>query len=143
MAAYAATVTLDTPKRVRVGGNIGTISGSINLTNYNSTLAEITDITKHFKNTKSVVVTTSENGYIGLWNSTSNALEVYNPVTAHTHTIAVTAGTSGDAVTNNAGTLESTGGQDLTTAAATAAVGSEVANDTDCGTFNFIAYGTV
>ncbi len=35
----------------------------------------------------------------------------------HTHTIPVTAGTAGDAVTNNAGTLESTGGQDLTTSA--------------------------
>ena len=36
---------------------------------------------------------------------------------AHTHTIAVTAGTAGDAVTNNAGVLNSTGGQDLTTSA--------------------------
>jgi hypothetical protein len=33
---------------------------------------------------------------------------------AHSHTIPVTAGTAGDAVTNNAGVLESTGGQDLT-----------------------------
>ena len=33
-----------------------------------------------------------------------------------TDTIPVTAGTAGDAVTNNAGVLESTGGQDLTTA---------------------------
>lgn len=33
----------------------------------------------------------------------------------HSHTIPVTAGTAGDAVTNNAGVLESTGGQDLTT----------------------------
>lgn len=36
---------------------------------------------------------------------------------AHTHTIAVTAGTAGNAVTNNAGVLESSGGQDLTTSA--------------------------
>ena len=36
---------------------------------------------------------------------------------AHTHTIPVTAGTAGDAVTNDAGTLNSTGGQDLTTSA--------------------------
>lgn len=36
---------------------------------------------------------------------------------AHTHSIAVTAGTAGDAVTNDAGTLNSTGGQDLTTSA--------------------------
>lgn len=38
----------------------------------------------------------------------------------HTHTIPVTAGTAGDAVTNNAGVLESTGGQDLTTNATSA-----------------------
>lgn len=36
-----------------------------------------------------------------------------------TVTIPVTAGTAGDAVTNNAGTLESTGGQDLTSASHT------------------------
>lgn len=35
----------------------------------------------------------------------------------HTHAIAVTAGTAGDAVTNNAGTLESVGGEDLVTGA--------------------------
>lgn len=39
---------------------------------------------------------------------------------AHSHTIPVTAGTAGDAVTNNAGVLESTGGQDLTTSSDTA-----------------------
>lgn len=38
----------------------------------------------------------------------------------HTHAIAVTAGTAGDAVTNNAGVLESTGGQDLATSSDTA-----------------------
>ena len=55
---------------------------------------------------------------------------VINNVT-HTHTIAVTAGTAGDAVTNNAGTLESTGGNDLTSAVATvtnADIASNAAN---------------
>jgi len=55
---------------------------------------------------------------------------VINNVT-HTHVTAVTAGTAGDAVTNNAGTLESTGGQDLTSAVATVAnadIASNAAN---------------
>lgn len=53
---------------------------------------------------------------------------------SHTHTIPVTAGTAGNAVTNNAGVLESSGGQDLTTAAAsvtTASALAQIANGTD------------
>ncbi len=47
---------------------------------------------------------------------------------SHTHAIAVTAGTTGDAVTNNSGVLESTGGEDLVTeAAGTGASGSTAA----------------
>ncbi len=49
-------------------------------------------------------------------------------LTSHQHVIPVTAGTAGDAVTNNAGVLESTGGQDLTS--------SLVSGGTPAGTIN-------
>ncbi len=52
----------------------------------------------------------------------------------HTHTIPVTAGTAGDAVTNNAGTLESTGGQDLTTSATSAGTPAGTNSATSAGT---------
>jgi len=126
MAAYAATVTLDTPKRVRVGGNIGTISGKVNITNYNTTLVAITDITKHFKSTLDVQITTNENVYLAKWVPASSSIEVFTPTSAHTHSIP-------------AGT-DAGGG---TSGAATAAVATEVADDTDVGEFGFIAYGTV
>lgn len=81
------------------------------------------------------------NGYTFEWvqsSGTAGALKAFAPaaVAAHTHTIAVTAGTAGDAVTNNAGVLESSGGQDLTTASngAISAGPNEVANTTDLST---------
>lgn len=57
---------------------------------------------------------------------TGSALGTHNhtftgtELAAHDHTIPVTTGTAGDAVTNNAGVLESTGGQDLTSSSDTA-----------------------
>ena len=53
---------------------------------------------------------------------------------AHSHTIPVTAGTAGDAVTNNAGVLESTGGQDLTSNTTVAATPAGT-NSTSAVTF--------
>ena len=42
MAVYAATVTLDTPTPGRLGNTpMGVLSGTCNITNYNTTLAEI------------------------------------------------------------------------------------------------------
>ena len=81
------------------------------------------------------------NGYTFAWvlsSGTAGTVKAYAPiaVAAHTHTIAVTEGTAGDAVTNNAGVLESSGGQDLTTASggAISAGPNEVANTTDLST---------
>ena len=164
MAAYAATVTSPLRKPIKIGNGVGIYFGQINLTNYNSTLAEITAITGKF-NDKTPIVTlsgVSESGYICHWDPTSKAVKAFYPTAAagththtgpsHSHTIAVTAGTAGDAVTNNAGVLESTGGQDLTTAAGgtgatgaggaiSATAGTEVANDVDVGLVYFQAVG--
>lgn len=52
----------------------------------------------------------------------------------HSHTIPVTAGTAGDAVTNNAGVLESTGGQDLTTSADSAGTPAGTNSSDSAGT---------
>lgn len=108
------------------------------------------------------VATTS--GYVFEYDYTNEKLKVLTSAAvsththtgpSHTHTIAVTAGTAGDAVTNNAGVLESTGGQDLTTAAggtgATGASGAvsaaalaEAANGTNLSALTavrFLAFG--
>lgn len=80
-------------------------------------------------------------GYLFDWVPTTGTAgnlvaRTFAAVSAHTHTIAVTAGTAGNAVTNNAGVLESSGGQDLTTASggAISAGLAEVADATDLST---------
>jgi len=91
-------------------------------------------------------------GYLFEWVPTTGTAgnlvaRTFAAVSAHTHTIAVTAGTAGNAVTNNAGVLESSGGQDLTTASggAISAGLAEVANATDlsnaCGHVAFMIIG--
>jgi uncharacterized protein YodC (DUF2158 family) len=134
---------------LKIGDSLVLYRGTIDLTNYNTTAAEITGITGKFKDGAPTVLLSgvSESGYLCHWDTTDKAVKAFYPTitgAAHTHAVAVTAGTAGDAVTNNAGVLESTGGQDLATetgGAITAAAGTEVANDVDVGTVEFIAVG--
>lgn len=75
MAAYAATVSVDFPQPVQFGRSTRSyISGTVTVTNYNTTLAEITGITKYFKRLDTVIADgPTANGYILDWNSTSSA----------------------------------------------------------------------
>ncbi len=144
MAVYAATVTIDGQHRSRQRQGLAILTGKCNLTNYNTTLAELTDITKQFRTILQVVADpVSDNGHLFRWNRTSKAFEAYKPVSAHTHVIPVTTGTAGNTVTNNAGVLESSGGEDLAASANTIAAGVEAASDTDVGEVGFIAVGLI
>ena len=81
MAAYAATVTVDVAKPDRIGRNYGIVTGTVDITNYNSTVAEITDITKYFlDNSISVTVApcgVTDNGYWLSWDKTNKAFKAY------------------------------------------------------------------
>lgn len=81
MAAYAATVTLGNAcGRGRIplrGTGVAMIGGTVDVTNYNSTLAEITGITKHFRRTDFVVVGPTDNGYLLRWDATSKAFKAF------------------------------------------------------------------
>ena len=144
MAAYATTVVVNNRNMTPIGGGLGILTGTVDITNYNSTLAAIIAISGMFRSINAVILdSVSDNGYLGRWVSASNAIKCFYPTTAHTHVIPVTTGTTGDAVTNNAGVLESAGGEDLAASAATAAAAGEVANDVDVGVFNFVAIGVV
>jgi VCBS repeat-containing protein len=86
-----------------------------------------------------------EGGYVFEFDSDNETVLVYESgaVAAHAHTIAVTDGTAGNAVTNNAGVLEATDGDDLTTetAGAVSAGGlAEVANATDLSALTAVTY---
>jgi len=78
MAAYASSVTLDAPHSKPVGVGVRMIRGTVDVTNYNTTLAEITGITEHFRDTPTVIVGgTTDNGYLVSWVAASKALKAW------------------------------------------------------------------
>lgn len=78
MAAYAATVTLDFPNPKGLTPFLDIVTGTIDVTNYNTTLAEITGITKLFRTVFAVVVDgPTDAGYILEWNNTSSAFKAW------------------------------------------------------------------
>ncbi len=78
MGAYAQTTTIDYRKARKIGIGIGILVGQVDVTNYNSTLAEITEITGRFKDDPRVIMDgLSDNGYIGLWDNTEKAVKAH------------------------------------------------------------------
>lgn len=78
MAAYAATVTLDNRKPEDFGTGLTLVTGTLDVTNYNSTLVEITDITSRFRNIYQVVLNSvSDNGFAGVWDTTGKAVKCF------------------------------------------------------------------
>lgn len=149
MAVYAATVTLDTPKPGRLGNSpMGVLSGGVDLTNYNTTLAEATVITKAFlPNGKLRVVPNgvSSLGYAIKWDTASKSFKAFRTgatVSAVTIPTAI-----GNPATHPIGSNGTTGLlADAVYAIAGTALGTslamaEAATDTNIGTFSFIAVG--
>jgi len=152
MGAYAETTTFDLPRVEKISNNLGIISGECDLTNYNTTGAEITDLTGKFKSILRVICDgMSKNGFIPRWNATDKCFHAFYPVTAHTHTISLSATHAGGAIElvaeadasalGNAGGAARTGITGIDNA--TAAAGGEVANDVDVGEINFFAIGII
>ncbi len=73
MAAYASTVTFTVNKALKVDDTTGlfVLTGSVNITNYNSTNVEITDITGKFKTVLSCIAGVTDEGYTLQWTGTS------------------------------------------------------------------------
>ena len=79
MAAYAATVTSSLRKPIKIGDSMVIFHGQINLTNYNSTLAEITALTGKFRADPVVIVEgISESGFGCHGDPTSKAVKAFN-----------------------------------------------------------------
>lgn len=156
MAAYAVTVTLDTPRIERISRNFGMIIGQCDITNYNQTGAEITDITKYFQTIKRVIVDGfSDNMYACRWNTTDKCFHAFYSLPEHDHNFTIIGGTAAAGTdTLNVKSLvlgkeEATNktvvGADNATKGgvveATAGATAEVANDVDVGVVNFVAFG--
>ena len=80
MAVYANTVTATMLRAVKVDQitGIGMFMGRCDVTNYNQTLAEITDITGKFRSLMEVICSTiSDNGYLMRWDKTGKAFKAY------------------------------------------------------------------
>lgn len=116
MAAYASTVTRTTPNVQRISRDLGILTGTIDITNYNATTTEETGITRYFKPSgqsgleKGILylsTTSSEKGIVLGFNKTTGKFKAYYA--------------DYDAVADGALI--------------------EVATDVDCGTFDFVAIG--
>ena len=116
MAAYASAVTSAMRKAEKIGNNLGIFVGKLDVTNYNQTTVEETDITKHFlpsgvsgyaKGILACLFISSENGYVLGFDKNTGKIKAYYG--------------DYDAVADGALI--------------------EVASDTDLGTFDFVAIG--
>ena len=158
--AYTATVTLDTKHAERMTRNLGVLVGKCDITSYNQTGAEITDITGQFKQILRVICDgMSDNGYIVRWNTTDKCFHAFYPKNAHSHVAFTVNGsetaadqtafvsiTEGDGTAQTGIKIGNAGGGsdiDINTDTLTAGAASEVADDVDVGEVNFIAVGLI
>lgn len=153
--AYTATVTSPMKGAERISRSLGIFMGKCDITDYNSTLVEITGITKYFvdiahtgtqavKFPKGVIscapAGASDNGHLFEWNATSGAFKVYKP--SGTPSVAIGTSAGGVAVlydsANTRFQATTAGGSVLI---GTAAVASQAADGVDAGEITFIAIG--
>jgi len=81
MAAYASSATIKSPtiEKLMVFGSLAMVRGLVTVSNYNSTLAEVTAITKFFKDNPLVILGgVSSIGYIGHWVDASKSIKCWN-----------------------------------------------------------------
>lgn len=73
MAVFAYTASLDQSYSEKTGGNKGLriLTGTVDVTNYNSTNVAVTHISNQFKHLLDVQLSLSDNGYLGRWTGTS------------------------------------------------------------------------
>lgn len=116
MAAYAATVTIAGEHSQRLVPGMRIVRGTVDVTNYNTTGAETTNITKHFKGGAPTVILggVSDNGFLVAWDTTDKCVHAWYPTIASDQT---------------------------PTADIVAAAGTEVASDVDVGAVPFVAFG--
>lgn len=155
MAAYASTTTVDQKNAERISRNMGMITGVCDVTNYNTTLVEITKITRFFVTVFSVLAGISDNGHTFLWVRASKAFKAFKTALP-TGSVVVTGGqAAGTAVQitpdTDAGVFGKTAATTRTIPFATfglvfTAGGlalAESASDVDVGEAQFVAFGLI
>ena len=167
MAAYAATVISPMNGAERISRSLGVFAGKVAVGNYHQTLVEITAITKYFKPTgngtaggfKDGICSVqfegpSSAGILAQWDFTSGSLKCFyaDKATTPTGIITMVASATVSAANNpvywnnGTGALGSTGTAGTTPiviGALAAAAATELASDTNAGTFGFVAIGFI
>lgn len=148
MAAYAATVSLESRSSVRLQhSRLGVLFGKITVSNYNQTLAEITGVTNLFRGDPIVMLSgISSNGYVTRWDPTGKAVKAYYPTDMKIVTGSTAAGdaTSGALVEDSAAAetvVRAMGSAINTTYDLGDWPGKQVAADVNVGDVNFFAVG--
>lgn len=79
MADYAASVSSLMKSGLKINDVVGLVmfGGRVNITNYNTTLAEIVGITGKFKSVVSVVAGVTDAGFILQWIQASGSFKAY------------------------------------------------------------------
>lgn len=148
----APTVTLDTPRALRLGNSqFGMVSGAVSVTSYDTAHPEVTAITGHFKSGGTIRVTAngmSTGGYTMYWDHTSKSFKAYQAtVTVANPTISTTSAaaaglalgvTSGAIVTSGSSVSGVTG---VVQGAVAVTAPTEASAAANVGAFDFIAVG--
>ena len=140
MAAYAATVTSKMKDAERISRSLGVYAGTVNISNYNAALVEITGISRYFLTGTGTIVSVvangpTANGYNLAWNYASNAFKAYAPTNIVFSGSATGANVTWDSALNAF--------QAVSKAGTHLAEGKEVADNTDLGTVTFVAIGFI
>lgn len=151
--AYESSVSSPIKGVERLSPSLGIYVGKCDVTKYNSTLVEITGITKYFTNIAhtgaepvkypkgvlSVLPTgPSDNGHVFTWDSTKGAFKCWKPTT-----ILMDSAIAGQVVQIDAAGGTATEFHVTNAAGHVYGVATEVANECDAGEIGFIAIGMV
>ena len=158
MAGYSSIVTTPLKQTERISRSLGIYAGKCNIDNYNTTLLEITGITRYFKTggvsgfTGGIIAVVadqvSENGFLAQWDYTTGAFKCFAPLVGTTLQITVvTSAASGlfMELNSSAGTIvcsgaNGTGTFDIPLGESPA---TEANTDDDVGEISFYAIGFI
>lgn len=152
--AYSVTVSSPMKHAERISRSLGMFIGKLNIDSYNSTLVEITGITKYFvdightgdqaiKYPKGVISCTptgpSDNGHVFTWDATNGAFKCWKPTSL---LMDATIGASKVLQVDSAGGT----GTEFHCTSATGSVyatAAEAADNCDVGEIGFVAVGLI
>ena len=156
--AYVASVTTPMNGPERISRSLGLLAGKVTISSYNSTLVEITGISRYFKTgsiagfTSGIISVACEgmssNGYMCEWSANAKAFRAFYPTVSTTLALAVNSNVGAGAALlfesgGGAAALHATSAVGSILAPIAAAAGAEAAANDNVGDITFIAIGFI